>query len=124
VCATGLSLHSTQPGMVVTEVAAWCQVSLSRARALSRALSPSRCCCLRVPCFLSVLLAVNHNVYQRMCFFQIYSGELQRLEVGDMLKSIDGWYMQPPWIPPGYFLSPNVLVLLSRHTCFVSIATS
>lgn len=22
----GLSLHSTQPGMVVTEVAAWCQV--------------------------------------------------------------------------------------------------
>ena len=42
----GLSLHSTQPGMVVTEVAAWCQ---------------------------------------------IHSGELQRIEVGDMLKAIDGW---------------------------------
>ena len=42
----GLSLHSTQPGMVVTEVAAWCQ---------------------------------------------IHSGELQRIEVGDMLKAIDDW---------------------------------
>jgi len=42
----GLSLHSTQPGMVVTEVAAWCQV---------------------------------------------HSGDLQQLEVGDMLKAIDGW---------------------------------
>jgi hypothetical protein len=42
----GLSLHSTQPGMVVTEVAAWCQV---------------------------------------------HAGDLQKLEVGDMLKAIDGW---------------------------------